>query len=128
MTFNRTDYQFFDLTQIDHTEMSEEELTVLLNDTKEALSLTKDKTKNTPLSLQLAGGILAARGGEFIRINAFTGAKWKKGNTTKEEQALLKKVFSKARGYYFLRMFIALLGQHGEQQILNPTLVKKTTH
>ena len=78
------------------------------------------------MNLGLAGGLLGVREGQFIKINAITGAKWNKGNATKEECKLLKKVFSTARLYYIFKVVIVLASQkEGAQDLFKPTLVQK---
>lgn len=123
--FNKENYNFIDLSETDHTQFSQIELDKLVDDTKEVLAMTKGKVKNTPMNIALVGGILAVRGGQFKSINALTGAKWKKGNATKEECKLFKKVFSTARLYYIGKMVIALIKKEGERDMLNPTLAQK---
>ena len=123
--FNKENYNFIDLSETDHTQFSQIELDKLVDDTKEILAMTKSKIKNTPMNLALVGGILAVRGGQFKSINALTGAKWKKGNATKEESKLFKKVFSTARLYYVGKMVLAFIKKEGERDMLNPTLAQK---
>ena len=126
MKFNKENYRFIDLAQTDYTQFSQIELDQMIADTKEVLEMTKGKIKSTPMNLGLAGGLLAARDGQFIKINAITGAKWNKGNATKEECKLLKKVFSTARLYYIFKVVIVLASQkESSQDLFNPTLVQK---
>lgn len=123
--FNKNDYRFIDLSETDCNQFSELELDDMLADTKEVLSVTKGKLKLTPMNIGLVSGLLAMRGGEFIKVNIF-GAKWKKGNTAKEERKLIEKVFSTARLYYLFKLFIVLISKgDGEQDLLNPTLAQK---
>ncbi len=125
-TFDKNNYNFIDLTKTDFNDFSELELDKLIEDTKEVLSMTKGKVTKSPMNIGLAGGLLAVRGGEFKSINALTGAKWTKGNTSKEEQKLLKKVFSTGRLYYLFKVVIVLIAQKdGQQDLLNPTLAQK---
>jgi hypothetical protein len=124
--FDKNNYKFIDLSETDHTQFSQLELDRMIADTVEVLNMTKGKITMSPMNLGLIGGILGVRGGQFIRINALTGAKWKKGNASKDEQKLAKKVFSTARLYYIFRVVIALISQkNGEADQLNPTLVQK---
>ncbi len=124
--FDKNNYRFIDLSETDHTQFSQLELDKMIEDTKEVLGMTKGSIKKTPMNLGLIGGLLAARGGQFIKINALTGAKWKKGNASKEECKLAKKVFSTARLYYIFKVVIVLISQkEGSQDLLNPTLVQK---
>ncbi len=124
--FVKEDYRFIDLSETDHTQFSQLELDKMIEDTKEVLAMTKGKMKKTPMNLALAGGLIGVRGGEFKGINALTGAKWKKGETTKDERKLLKKVFSTARLYYVFKVVIVLISKkEGELDNLNPTLVQK---
>ena len=126
MKFNKDNYRFIDLAETDHTQFSQIELDQMIADTKEVLAETKGKMKMTPMNLGLAGGLLAVKGGQFIKINALTGAKWKKGDTTKEERKLLKKVFSTARLYYIFKVVIVLISKKDAvQDLFNPTLVQK---
>ena len=126
MKFNKENYRFIDLSETDHTQFSQLELDQMIADTTEVLALTKGKVKMTPMNLGLAGGLLAARDGQFIKINALSGAKWEKGNASKDECKLLKKVFSTARLYYTFKIFIVLTSQKdAEQDLFNPTLVQK---
>lgn len=126
MKFNKENYRFIDLAKTDHTQFSQLELDQMIADTKEVLGMTKGKMKMTPMNLGLAGGLLGVRDGQFIKINALTGAKWKKGNATKEECKLLKKVFSTARLYYIFKVVIVLISKKdSELDLYNPTLVQK---
>lgn len=126
MKFDKSNYKFIDLSETDFTQFSQIELDKMIEDTKEVLAMTKGKVKMTPMNLGLAGGLLAVRNGQFIKINALTGAKWKKGDATKDECRLLKKVFSSARLYYIFKVIIVLISQKdGVQDLLNPTLVQK---
>ena len=126
MKFDKSNYKFIDLSETDFTQFSQIELDKMIEDTKEVLAMTKGKVKMTPMNLGLAGGLLAVRNGQFIKINALTGAKWKKGDATKDECKLLKKVFSSARLYYIFKVIIVLISQKdGVQDLLNPTLVQK---
>jgi len=129
-TFDKNNYRFIDLSETDHNQFSQLELDKMIADTKEVLDMTKGKTKMTPMNLGLAGGLLAVRDGQFVKIHALTGAKWKKGKATKDECKLLKKVFSTARIYYMIKMVTALVTalvfqKAASQDILNPTLVQK---
>lgn len=123
--FNKNDYRFIDLSETDHTQFSQIELDKMIATTKEVLAKTKLSITKTPMNLSLVGGLLAVRDGEFIRINALTGAKWKKGKTTKEERKLIKRVFSTAKLYYTFKVVIALIKKDGEQDLLNPVLAQK---
>lgn len=124
--FNKENYKFVDLSETDYTQFSQVELYKMIEDTKEVLKLTKKKMKMTPMNLGLVGGLLGVKGGQFIKINALTGAKWKKGNTTKEERKLIKRVFTTARLYYLFKVVIVLISKNSsEQDLLNPTLIQK---
>ncbi|MGN1052486.1 MAG: hypothetical protein ACI4SH_03750 [Candidatus Scatosoma sp.] len=123
--FDKNNYRFIDLSETDHTQFSPLELDGMIEDTKEVLAVTKKKIKSTPMNLALAAGLLGVRGGEFIKINALTGAKWKKGNATKDERKLIKKVFSTARIYYLFKIVITLIKKEGAVDQLNPTIVQK---
>ncbi len=124
--FNKENYKFVDLSETDYTQFSQVELDKMIEDTKEVLKLTKKKMKMTPMNLGLVGGLLGVKGGQFIKINALTGAKWKKGNTTKEERKLIKRVFTTARLYYLFKVVIVLISKNSsEQDLLNPTLIQK---
>ena len=124
--FDKNNYRFIDLAETDHTQFSQLELDKMIEDTKEVLEMTKKDRKKTPMNLGLAGGLLAVRDGQFIKINALTGAKWKKGKATKDECKLLKKVFSTARLYYIFKVVIILVSKkEAEQDLFNPTLVQK---
>ncbi len=124
--FNKENYKFVDLSETDYTLFSQVELDKMIEDTKEVLGLTKKKMKMTPMNLGLVGGLLGVKGGQFIKINALTGAKWKKGNTTKEERKLIKRVFTTARLYYLFKVVIVLISKNSsEQDLLNPTLIQK---
>ncbi len=124
--FDKSNYRFIDLSETDHTQFSQLELDKMIEDTKEVLALTKGKIKMTPMNLGLAGGLLGVRDGEFVKINALTGAKWKKGNATKDECKLLKKVFKTARLYYAFKVIIVLISkENGSLDQINPTLVQK---
>ena len=125
--FDKNDYNFIDLSETDISQFSQIELDKMLADTKELLNITKGGVKNTPMNISPVSGLLAARGGEFKKINAITGAKWKKGNTTKEERKLINKVFNTGRLYYTFKIVINLVKQQaGEWDILKPTLAQKT--
>lgn len=124
--FVKEDYRFIDLSETDHTQFSQLELDKMIEDTKAVLAMTKGNVKNTPMNLALAGGLLGVRGGQFVGINALTGAKWKKGEASKEECKLLKKVFSTARLYYTFKFVIVLISKKESQlDHMNPTLVQK---
>ncbi len=124
--FDKNNYRFIDLSETDHTQFSQIELDKMIEDTIEVLEMTKGKVTMSPMNLGLIGGLLAVRDGQFIRINALTGAKWKKGNATKEECKLAKKVFGTAQLYYAFKVIIVLIAQNGgSQDQLNPTLVQK---
>ena len=71
--FDKSNYRFIDLSETDHTQFSQLELDKMIEDTKEVLAMTKGKVKMTPMNLGLAGGLLAVRGGQFVKINALTG-------------------------------------------------------
>lgn len=123
--FNKNDYRFIDLSETDYNQFSELELDDMLADTKEVLSATKGKIKSTPMNIGLVAGLLALRGGEFTEVGLF-GAKWEKGDTTKEERKLIKKAFSTAKLYYLFKVFIVLLSKgEGEKDLFNPTLAQK---
>ena len=125
MKFDKNNYKFIDLSETDHTQFSQIELDKMIEETKEVLQQTKGKITQTPMNLGLVGGLLAARGGRFIKINALTGAKWEKGNITKDEEKLIKKVFASARLYYMFKVVIVLIKKEGAQDLFNPTLVQK---
>lgn len=126
MKFDKNNYKFIDLSETDHTQFSQIELDKMIEDTIEVLNSTKGTMKQTPMNLGLVGGLLAVRGGRFIKINALSGAKWEKGSVSKEEEKLCKKVFSTARLYYLFKIFIVLASKNeGSQDLLNPTLVQK---
>ena len=82
MTFNKNDYKFIDLTETAFEDFTAVELDRYIADTIEVLGMTKGKMTKSIMNLSLASGLLAVRGGEFIRINAFV-AKYKKGNVSK---------------------------------------------
>ena len=125
MKFNKENYRFIDLSQTDFTQFSQIELDKMIADTIEVLQMTKGKVKSSPMNLGLAGGLLAVRGGQFEKINAFS-AKWKKGDATKEECKLLKKVFSTAQLYYAFKVIIVLVSKEdSSQDLFAPTLVQK---
>ena len=126
MKFNKENYRFIDLSKTDHTQFSQLELDQMIADTTEVLTETKGKVKMSPMNLGLAGGLLAARDGQFVKINALSGAKWKKGKASKAECKLLKKVFFTARLYYIFKVIIVLISKKdAEQDLFNPTLVQK---
>ena len=123
--FDKKNYKFIDLSQTDYTTFSGIEQDQLLKDTQEVLQCTKGKMSKTPMNVALVAGYLAMRGGEFKKVNAI-GAKWKKGNTTKEEQKLIKKVLSTARFYYLFKVVTVVISkQDNNQDLLNPTVVQK---
>lgn len=123
--FDKSNYNFIDLSKTDYTTFSALEQDQLLEDTQELLKCTKGKVTKTPMNLALVGGYLIMRGGQFKKVNIF-GAKWKKGNTTKQERKLIKKVFKTAQFYYLFKVVILLISKQGSRQdLLNPTVVKK---
>ncbi len=125
-TFDKKNYNFIDLSETDINQFSQLEIDKMVEETKEVLQMTKGQVKKSIMNLGLAGGLLHAKGGQFVKINAFTGAKWKKGNTTKEEQKMLNKVFTTARFYYLFKVVIVLISKNESQQdTINPTLVQK---
>ena len=124
--FDKNNYRFIDLAETDYTQFSQLELDKMIEDTKEVLAMTKGKIKMTPMNLGLISGLLGVREGAFVKINALTGAKWKKGNATKDECKLVKKVCTTARLYYIFKVVINLVSKkEGEQDLYNPTLVQK---
>lgn len=124
--FDKNNYRFIDLSKTDIAQFSQLELDNMIADTKEVLSMTKIKVTKTPMNIALANGLIGVRGGEFKKINALTGAKWKKGNTTKQERKLLKKVFLTARLYYIFKIVIVLVAKkEASLDLVNPTLVQK---
>lgn len=123
--FDKDNYRFINLSETDYTQFSVLELDDRIATTKEILSMTKGKIKQTPMNIALVAGLLGVRGGEFKSINIL-GAKWKAGNTTKEERKLVKKVFFTAKFYYLFKVVITLISKKESQfDELNPTLAEK---
>ena len=125
--FDKNNYKFIDLSETDISQFSQIEIDNMIADTVEVLKMTKGSVTKTPMNLGLIGGVLGARGGQFVSVNFLTGAKWKKGDATKEEQKLAKKVFFTARIYYAFKVIITLIAQKNNEgrDLLNPTLVQK---
>ena len=86
--------------------------------------MSKGKMTKTMMNLSLAAGLLAVRGGEFVRINAFV-AKYNKGNLSKEELKVVKKVMSTAKWYYRLKVILALISQNNSFDEIKPMLAEK---
>lgn len=107
--FNIKDYEFIDFSAdstYDFDSLSAEEFEQILKDTLDVLKARKGKMLKSPENLCLASGLLAARGGEFISIAPIM-VRWKKGNISKEERKIIKKVFTTARWYYLFRNFLS---------------------
>lgn len=124
MKFNKNDYKFIDLTETAFEDFSAVELDRYIADTMEVLGMTKGKMTKTMMNLSLAAGLLTVRGGEFVRINAFV-AKYNKGNLSKEELKVVKKVMSTAKWYYRLKVILALISQNNSFDEIKPMLAEK---
>lgn len=123
--FNKNDYNFIDLSETDHTEMTAVELDKCIADTMEVLKMTKRKISSSIMNLSLVSGLLGVRGGEFVKINVFS-AKYNKGNCTKEELKVIKSVINTAKWYYRLKVIIILIAQkQGEMDEVTPLLANK---
>lgn len=123
--FNKNNYNFIDLTENDFHELSSTELDKAINDTKGILFETSKSITKVILNMQLVSGLLAVRGGEFKKANIFT-VKADLGNVTKEEKKLIKKVFTKVKWYYRLKVIIVLITKNQQQtDTINPILALK---
>lgn len=108
--FNLKDYEFINVSEGSDNNvenLSANELEEMVEDTIAVLKATKGNLKKTPTNLCLAAGILGVRGGEFIKIVPIK-ATFKKGNASKDELKLLKKVFNTARLYYLINNIIKM--------------------
>ena len=114
MKFNKNDYRYVDLSEVDYTEFTATELDSLIHDTIEVLKMTKRKVGKSIMNVSLASGLLAVRGGEFKSVNAFI-ARWKKGNTSKEERKLIKTVMRTAKWYFRLKVIMALITRRNNE-------------
>lgn len=102
--FNMNDYEFVDISERAESSvvnLSANELEEMVQATMEVLNATKGKLKQTPKNLCLAAGVLGVRGGEFKKVVPLY-AKYDKGNASKAELKVLKKVFNTARLYYLV--------------------------
>ncbi len=107
--FNINDYELIDISEgsaFDFASLSENDIEEMVQDTLEVLQATKGKLRKSPTNLCLASGILGVRGGEFKKIIPIK-VSYKKGNTSKSELKVIKKVFSTAKLYYLLRNIIS---------------------
>ncbi len=108
--FNLSDYEFINVSEgceNNVENLSANELEEMVKDTVAVLNATKKKMKKTPTNLCLAAGLLGVRGGEFVKVVPLK-ATYKKGNVSKEELKLLKKVFNTARLYYLFNNIVKM--------------------
>ncbi|MBQ7912388.1 MAG: hypothetical protein IJ308_01425 [Clostridia bacterium] len=113
--FNVNDYEFIDFSEdstFDFDSLSAEEFEQMVQDTMEVLKARKGKLLKSPDNLCLVSGVLAARDGEFISIAPIM-VRWKKGNTSKAERKIIKKVFTTAKWYYLFRNLLANMTKNG---------------
>ena len=106
--FNIDNYEFINIsegTENNVENLSANELEEMVADTLDVLKATKGKLKKTPTNLCLVAGILGVRGGEFIKI-APIKVTFKKGDATKDEMKIIKKVFTTGRIYYLINNII----------------------
>ena len=112
---NVDDYEFINISDesgFDPDTYSAEEYEQMVQDTMEVLKARKGKITKSPDNLCLVAGVLAMREGEFISIAPIM-VKYKKGNASKSELKVIKKVFSTAKLYYLLRNVLSNIAQKG---------------
>lgn len=113
--FNINDYEFIDISERSESKvenLSANELEEMVKATLEVLAATKGKFKRVPANLCLASGVLGVRGGEFKKIVPIK-VTYKKGNVSKSEHKLIKKVFNTARLYYLINNVISIAADKG---------------
>ena len=118
-------YNFIDLSQTDFSLLTDEELAVYIKDTSAVLDAYKKKATKAKMIFGLAAGLLAMRGGELTKVTLFS-KKYKKGNATKQELKLVKRVIKTLRIYLVFKVVIALVGnQQAGMQLLAPHAARK---
>ncbi|MDE6274160.1 MAG: hypothetical protein K2L87_03825 [Clostridiales bacterium] len=118
-------YNFIDLSQTDFSLLTDEELAVYIKDTIAVLDAYKKKATKAKMIFGLAAGLLAMRGGELTKVTLFS-KKYKKGNATKQELKLVKRVIKTFRIYLVFKVVIALVGnQQAGMQLLAPHAARK---
>lgn len=108
------DYDYYDITELDLSTVSYEEREAYAKSTLEVLSKNKRKKTKANFLISLASGLLTLKDGEFIEINGFR-VKYNKGNVTKEELKVIKKVFSTYKMYVWLKIFINLISNSNSE-------------
>ncbi len=102
--FKLDDYNFIE----DVSQLNEMELENAIKDTKTVLDALKKKMTKANVILPLAAGLLEIRGGSLDKVTLF-GAKYKKGDASKEELKIVKKVISTYKKYLLFKVIIALI-------------------
>ncbi len=122
---NPDNYTFIDLTKTDYTQFTAAELDRYAADTTAVLSATGKKLKKTPMNVGLTAGLLAIRGGEFIKVMPIA-AKYKKGNANKNELKVIKRAMNTARLYYLFKNILAMvMKKENDPDLLNPHIAVK---
>lgn len=118
-------YDFIDLSQTDFSLLTDEELNVYLKDTYEVTNAYKKKITKAKFLFGLAAGILAMRGGELTKVTLIS-KKYKKGEATKQELKLVKRVIKTFRRYLMFKVVIALISnRQAGMELLAPHAAKK---
>ena len=104
-------YDFIDLSRTDFSLLTDEELNVYIKDTYDVLYAYRRKVTKAKMLFGLAAGLLAMRGGELTRVTLIS-KKYKKGDATKKEIKLVKKVIKTFRFSLAFKIVIALIGNN----------------
>ena len=118
-------YNSINLSETDFSLLTDEELLVYLKDTADVLNAYKKKATKAKFLVGLAAGLLAMRGGELTKVTLFS-KKYKKGDATKAELKLVKRVIRTFRIYLVFKIVIALIGnQQAGMELLAPHAARK---
>lgn len=123
--FNLDAYKFIDMTQTDFSLMTDEELEVYVKDTVTVLEAFKKKMTKANFIFGLAAGLLAVRGGELTKVTLFS-TKYKKGEATKDELKLVKRVIKTFKKYLVFKIIINLISNSaGGIDLIAPHVAKR---
>lgn len=118
-------YNFINLSETDFSLLTDEELLLYLKDTADVIGAYKKKVTKAKFLFGLAAGLLAMRGGELTKVTLFS-KKYKKGDATKQDLKLVKRVIKTFRIYLVFKIVIALISnQQAGMELLAPHAARK---
>lgn len=118
-------YKFIDLTKTDFSLMTDEELEVYVKDTVTVLEAYKKKMTKANFIFGLAAGILAVRGGQLTKVTLIS-TKYKKGEASKSELKLIKRVIKTYKKYLVFKIIINLVSNNaGGIDLIAPHVAKR---